>query len=1502
MERKRTITELKSLFSGLTGKSITDHMMRELITALYPSDANLTSIAAEKVIPDTANFAGLFDEDDDNLQKILEILDDHNHDSRYYTETEINNTLANYETITGAANKYQPKGNELTALQALADTAGFLKKTGDGAYSIDPTSYATAAQMNASGLQTDYIPYWDGNKLVSSILKKYGGALIVGDYAYAVYNAVANGGANSNYAIISGYNSSTETNAVSSIGLKVFNGSGGVELLQASTNGVAWDNGSYGAYLRTLQAGAQLHLGISGSNTPLISLLSDSTIKLSPLAGTGNRLVTASSTGVLGSSTALNFIGNDYIKNQYDSAQTANMWISGSGRFDTNLIGNIVYASNGLNVQGVNYPLINFIKSNQTQHATIYSADYSLNLRVYDSGGNYATPLELTKGTASIVGTTGDVFSVTNSIGKYALNAYTWSTPSSHVLSIGSGGYYNVTNGTTNTYLNTTGFGINNTDPQHALDVTGNIGIKGVGQRLFFDTLGARNTNYIYIKDNYDLSFCNGRGYGSEFVLGNEYVYLKTNSTTRLIFNNATGTATFNDSFRIISDSPDGVTTHSSIRANPTTGNLVISPKSAAIYFSYDHGAGAHYFCNGTPTIVTMLDSSGVTTTGYVLTSGDNKPLATKNTAGYRWNIMTGWSGWYDTTLLFQNASDGKGMKLHPTGVLVLDAAQGLAPLTVASTTMVINLNAEKVGGYSESQLAGSIQNYASVTDFHNIGGKTQTFFASEYGAANCPPGFYGEGIRWALVNSVTTYQRILASAYDRELYWKTQNEGNWSGWSKIYHSGNLTNTLSTNYIPYWNGTNLVSSHIKFANNNYGIHKTPQYYSFEVNGDIWASGSVRAGANIAVEFSAIGYNAFVAGHNGISFSTNHLNVGVENGRKMHLTGNGELVIGGTTAYFKLDVNGTIGLNGNKIHFRTNDFNHAIGYDGTTNGPFMYGYAGTALGYMSGGTPTITLYTYNDKVFIPSITFSTNRLIVMTPANGFSTIADGTPGYFLKTDGSGGYTWAAAGGFTDPMSTRGDIMYRNSSNVTARLGIGTADSVLRSNGTDVSWGVDLFYVHGGYLRNKYTLSGESFFIEGSRTNYCIAFFRNTANNAFAEGVYIDTTSAYASNYSDHFGIKLTYDGNTTTYFGVETGGNVVMKSITAPSTTPASGKGWLFIDSSDSKLKFKNSGGTLYDLTATGVSSQWTNGTYGIYTSSVVGIGSTGDASWIQLSLGNQTTNQVYTLSSQNSVSTGIAGFFANTNTGTSSSRAIYATSSGTGANMVVDINNASQNSSAIGISVTAHSGYAIYTTQQYGVGTYSAILSDGTSNWGGMFVATAGSWGIGVSGRGSRQDFVADYSGIISMKDITSPSNPGTGYSNIYSNSGVLYIRNSGGTSTVVGTQTSDFWLKKDFRKLETPLEKILQVNGYSFNYQKEPAAFAPKDAISIMLTNDTGKRDASGVIAQEIEKLIPESVYTSDNGYKSVNYNHVVPYLIEAMKELNNKIETLESKLSKYE
>ena len=65
----------------------------------------------------------------------------------------------------------------------------------------------------------------------------------------------------------------------------------------------------------------------------------------------------------------------------------------------------------------------------------------------------------------------------------------------------------------------------------------------------------------------------------------------------------------------------------------------------------------------------------------------------------------------------------------------------------------------------------------------------------------------------------------------------------------------------------------------------------------------------------------------------------------------------------------------------------------------------------------------------------------------------------TNDYILTADSgvSGGMKWAAASsGFTDPMTTRGDIIFRDATNTTTRLATGTANQVIQSDGTDISW--------------------------------------------------------------------------------------------------------------------------------------------------------------------------------------------------------------------------------------------------------------------------------------------------------------------------------------------------------------------------------------------------------------------------------------------------------------
>lgn len=85
----------------------------------------------------------------------------------------------------------------------------------------------------------------------------------------------------------------------------------------------------------------------------------------------------------------------------------------------------------------------------------------------------------------------------------------------------------------------------------------------------------------------------------------------------------------------------------------------------------------------------------------------------------------------------------------------------------------------------------------------------------------------------------------------------------------------------------------------------------------------------------------------------------------------------------------------------------------------------------------------------------------------------------------------------------------------------------------------------------------------------------------------------------------------------------------------------------------------------------------------------------------------------------------------------------------------------------------------------------------------------------------------------------------------------------------------SDSRYKSDITPLTSALDDILALNGYSY-------------------TNKLSNKADIGVIAQEVEKVFPQIVQTDSKGYKSVAYANLVAPLIEAVKELAQKIETL--------
>ena len=109
-----------------------------------------------------------------------------------------------------------------------------------------------------------------------------------------------------------------------------------------------------------------------------------------------------------------------------------------------------------------------------------------------------------------------------------------------------------------------------------------------------------------------------------------------------------------------------------------------------------------------------------------------------------------------------------------------------------------------------------------------------------------------------------------------------------------------------------------------------------------------------------------------------------------------------------------------------------------------------------------------------------------------------------------------------------------------------------------------------------------------------------------------------------------------------------------------------------------------------------------------------------------------------------------------------------------------------------------------------------------------------------------------------------------------------LLIQGTTGNVTIAGDvsasnffYSSDQRLKKNIKTITNPLEKIIQLEGVSFNWKKD-------------------NKESIGLIAQDVEKIFPELVSTNEQGLKSIAYANLIAPLIEALKIQDIKIEEL--------
>jgi hypothetical protein len=145
--------------------------------------------------------------------------------------------------------------------------------------------------------------------------------------------------------------------------------------------------------------------------------------------------------------------------------------------------------------------------------------------------------------------------------------------------------------------------------------------------------------------------------------------------------------------------------------------------------------------------------------------------------------------------------------------------------------------------------------------------------------------------------------------------------------------------------------------------------------------------------------------------------------------------------------------------------------------------------------------------------------------------------------------------------------------------------------------------------------------------------------------------------------------------------------------------------------------------------------------------------------------------------------------------------------------------------------------------------------------------------------------------------------NDGTGYTGNGNQgyalrlTGGLYVGGAGEFTGDVTANTSDRRLKTNIKNIDSPLEKLSKINGVYFNWNDTAKKLADKD---------TEKREV-GFIAQEVQSVLPEiikpapfDVENSNGGSKSgenyltIQYEKIVPLLVESIKELKKEIEEL--------
>lgn len=260
------------------------------------------------------------------------------------------------------------------------------------------------------------------------------------------------------------------------------------------------------------------------------------------------------------------------------------------------------------------------------------------------------------------------------------------------------------------------------------------------------------------------------------------------------------------------------------------------------------------------------------------------------------------------------NAASNRALVVNDDGKVYLGTATNFSQYEV--------IHSGNIGSQSVNYAASASSSTYLSTNLGAVNGGLQYWQATSNPTLN-PDSSWWYALRMGHGDADTYYSATLAiSFFDDVIKFRRKAVGGDNPWQTLWHTGNLTNTLTSGYLPYWNGSSLVNSNIINTTNGVqipsGAYRGTWSYSYPSGMTLSAEGT-----NISIE---AGWNSWITLSTGAS--------GYENG--LVYIPYGKLGIGSSANLARLDVNvsnkaneGIVLSNGGAVFSRWGMVNYGV---------------------------------------------------------------------------------------------------------------------------------------------------------------------------------------------------------------------------------------------------------------------------------------------------------------------------------------------------------------------------------------------------------------------------------------------------------------------------------------------------------------------------------------------------------------------------------------------